>query len=303
LSQFKQFDSLEGFIQGVPRNLQENLQFRIDLHTLLSKDIKLQNLYKTMCLIAPQILFDTCFWTPDPRKAVGGAANYPFILRPKQIRVENTLNWCIDNGHDAGIDKSREEGASEICAKLLAAKCLLTNEAYFILGSRKKELVDNFGDNQTLFAKVDHVFKYLPSWWKSQVHLDRKDMLLKVKETDSTVRGETTNESFSAGYRATAMVLDEFGRVEKRIADAIESSIHDVTHCVIYSSTHWLGIGHTFNECLHKETTKVVTLPWYENPVKAEGLYETPQPGVVRLLDVEYYRQNFPRLFDYVNIV
>jgi len=302
LSQFKQFDSLEGFIQGVPRNLQENLQFRIDLHTLLAKDVKLQNLYKAMCLIAPQILFDTTFFTKNPKKPPG-ERNQPFILRPKQIQVVNTLNWCIDNGHDAGIDKTREEGASEICGKLFAAKCLLTNEAYFILGSRKKELVDNLGDPYTLFAKVDNVFEYLPSWWKAQVHLDRKDMLLKVKETDSVVRGETTNESFSAGYRATAMVLDEFGRVEKRTADAIEGSIHDVTDCVIYSSTHWLGIGHTFNECLHKDTTKVVTLPWYENPEKAEGLYETPQPGIVKLVDVEYYRRNHPRLLDYVNIV
>jgi len=141
LSQFKKFDSIEGFIQGIPRTLHENLQFRINLHTLLSKDKKAQDVFWEMCREKKQILFDTCFWTLDPRLP-WGEQNQPFILRPKQIPVVETLDWCIINGHDAGVNKTRDEGASEIVCKLFTAWIMLYDHVSFIVGSYKKEDVD-----------------------------------------------------------------------------------------------------------------------------------------------------------------
>jgi hypothetical protein len=290
MSNFKKFDSLETFLQAIPRTIVENLEFRIDLHTLLAKDKSLQSLYLTMCLEAPQIAFDSLFWTFNPQKDPG-ERNYPFILRPKQIPAVNTLHECILEGHDAGINKSRKMGASEICAKIAAMHTLLVPETVGIFGSRKKEYVDNRGDPTTLFAKIDHAFEHLPFWLKDQTHIERKDMTLNVLDTSSALLGETTNESFSAGSRGTFMVLDEFGRVLKRAADSIEGSIHDVTNCVIYSSTHWLGAGHTFQQCLLKPSTKVVNLMWYDSPDEAEGLYTSPQPGIIEVLDPEYYKE------------
>ena len=95
------------------------------------------------------------------------------------------------------------------------------------------------------------------------------------------------------------MFLDEFGRVDKSIADSIEDSIHDVTNCVIYGSTHWLGPGHTFNQVLQKSTTEVITLLWMDNPTKNPGLYTSPEPGVVEIIDIPYYEKNFPELLKY----
>jgi len=304
MSQFKQFDTIEGFIKTVPRTLYENLQFRVDLHTLLAKDKKVQDIFWEMCKEKKQILFDTCFWTLDPRLPPG-EANRPFILRPKQIEVVELLDWCITNGHDAGINKTRDEGASEIVCKLFSAWIILYDYVSFIVGSYTKDDVDKIGSDYTLFSKIDNVFKHLPSWMNLRYEKDggviyRKDMLIRNTVRNSAIIGETTNENFSAGSRSTAMLLDEFGRIRKNITDSIEGTVHPITNCIIYNSTHWLGAGHTFNVCLNKETTKRIDLLWWENPVKAEGLYRSPEAGMVELIDTEYYRKHCPEIFEYV---
>ncbi|MFW9875967.1 MAG: hypothetical protein ACFFG0_22935, partial [Candidatus Thorarchaeota archaeon] len=286
-------DSAKQFYDAIPTNLVENIRFRIELHKVLATDVKAQQVYLAMCRQYLPIFFSTTAWTINPQKPAG-ERNQPFILRPVQIPAVEILNWCIDNEQDAGLNKTRKQGASELCCKLFAAKGLLENECHFIIGSRTKSLVDNYGDPTTLFAKVDNVFECLPSWWKKLCGYDpkvnRKDMVLTIPSTNSSFAGDTTNENFSAGSRSTAVLLDEFGRVDYSIAESIEGSVHDVANCVIYSSTHWLGINHTFNKCLKKETTKVIQLMWYENPEEMAGLYETDSLGHYRIIDEDYYR-------------
>ena len=292
-------DTPKAFYQIIPTDPQENIAFRINLHKMLATDHKAQAVFMEMCRQYMPIFFSSVAWTYNPWTRL----NHPFVLRPAQIPAVETLDWCIENGHDAGINKSREEGASEICCKLFAAKALLHEYVNFIVGSRVKNLVDNFGDYYTLFAKVDNVFNCLPSWWLElcgyNPKQNRKDMLLTIPLNSSSIVGETTNESFSAGSRATALLLDEFGRVDAATATAIEGSVHDVSPCIIYSSTHWLGAGHCFNQCLSKATTKVVELIWHTNPTKNQGLYASPEPGQIELLDVEYYEKNHPEVLKY----
>lgn len=290
-------DNAKDFYEIIPKGLQENIDFRIELNKMLSMDKKAQDVFMEICRQYTPNFFSAIAWTYNPWSRV----NYPFILRPQQIPAVEVINDCIDKGNDAGINKSREEGASEICCKLFAAKTLLHEYTNFIVGSRKKELVDNYGDYYTLFAKIDNVFECLPSWWKARSgynpKTNRKDMLLTIPANNSSIVGETTNESFSAGSRATALLLDEFGRVDATTATAIEGSVHDVSPCIIYSSTHWLGAGHCFNTCLGKATTEVVELLWYTNPVKNPGLYTSPKPGLIQILDIDYYKERWPDVF------
>lgn len=287
-----QCNSPKDFWRAIPRSLEENLEFRISLHKLLATDHKAQQVFLSMCRLYIPIIFDTTLWTINPQKKPG-FRNRPFILRPAQTPAVETLNWCIDNGRDAGINKTRKQGASEICCKLFAAKALLEEDCHFIIGSRNKSLVDNYGDPTTLFAKVDNVFECLPSWWLNlcgyNPKINRKDMVLTVPATNSSFAGDTTNESFSAGSRGTAVLLDEFGRVDHSIAESIEGSVHDVAECIIYSSTHWLGENHTFNKCLKKDTTTTISLMWYQNPEEMQGLYTTEQAGSFEIIDEEYY--------------
>jgi hypothetical protein len=286
-------DSAESFYQAIPTELRQNIEFRISLHKFLATDTKAQQVYLELCRQYMPIVFSSTFWTINPQKPPG-QRNQPFILRPVQKPAVETLNWCIDNEHDAGLNKTRKQGASEICCKLFSAKALLENDCHFIIGSRTKSLVDNFGDPTTLFAKVDNVFECLPSWWKKlcgyNPKINRKDMVLTVPATNSSFAGDTTNENFSAGSRGTGVLLDEFGRVDYSVAESIEGSVHDVANCVIYSSTHWLGVNHTFNKCLNKATTKVVELMWYDNPEEMAGLYTTDSIGSYEIIDKDYYK-------------
>lgn len=311
MSKFSSFDSVEGFIKTIPRDVPGNIQFRIDLHKMLATDKSAQQVFWGLCRQDLQIMFDTCFWTLNPRKP-WGHQNQPFILRPRQIlavqlidrKIKESLDSIIPQ--DVGIDKTRDEGASEICAKIFSAWCMLYERVSFMLGSDKKEDVDNIGNDFTLFAKVDNVFENLPSWMGFKYQTDggcvkRKDMLLRVEKNNSAIIGETTNENFSAGSRATAMVLDEFGRIRKSVAESIEGTVHAVTNCVIYSSTHWLGQNHTFNNCLNKETTEVVKLLWHQNPEKTKGLYRSPTTGIIKIDDIEYYRERVPEVFNNID--
>lgn len=310
MSKYSSFNSVPGFIKTIPRDIPGNLQFRIDLHKMLAADKVAQQVFWAMCKQDLQILFDCVFWTLNPRRP-WGQQNQPFILRPQQIPTVHLIDRKIKESlesiipQDVGIDKTRDEGASEICAKICSAWCMLYERVSFILGSDKKEDVDNIGNDFTLFAKVDNVFEHLPSWmgFKYQTEggcVKRKDMLLRVEKNNSAIIGETTNENFSAGSRATAMVLDEFGRIRKSVAESIEGTVHAVTNCVIYSSTHWLGQNHTFNNCLNKETTDVIKLMWHQNPEKAAGLYHSPVVGTVVIDDIEYYRKLVPEVFDVI---
>jgi len=297
----KPFDNAEDFFKQIPLEIGENLKFRIKLHELLTGNLKGQEIFLQLCRDYLPIWFNTVAWTLNPQKKAG-ERNRPFILRPAQVPAVLTLDDCLDIGKDVGINKTRKQGASELCCKIFTAKCLLEPDAHFILGSRKKELVDNFGDPYTLFAKVDNVMECLPTWWKIRSGYDpnknRKDMNIIIPETGSSMTGETTNESFSAGSRATGLLLDEFGRVDYTIAEAIEGSVHDVCNCIIYSSTHWLGVNHTFNKVIHKPTTELVSLLWYDNPEERAGLYETPKPGQIEIIDWDYYRDKFHSLAD-----
>ena len=37
------------------------------------------------------------------------------------------------------------------------------------------------------------------------------------------------------------------------LVSSIEGTVHPITNCIIYNSTHWHGAGHTFNQVLEKE--------------------------------------------------
>ena len=310
-NKYKAFETASDLINTIPRTVKENVEWRIDFHKMVAKDKSLQKVFWKFCREDLQVLFDSTFWTLDPRKG-WGLQNQPFILRPQQIPAVHKINKNIIDSQnsivpkDVGINKTRDEGASEIVAKIFSAWTMLYERVSFILGSDKKEDVDNQGNDFTLFAKVDNVFQNLPSWMGFKYKDDggcvkRKDMLLRVERNNSAIIGETTNENFSAGSRATAMVLDEFGRIRKSVAESIEGTVHAVTNWVIYSSTHWLGQNHTFNICLNKKTTDVIELLWHQNPQKAEGLYKSPKVGQIQLLDVAYYERNYPGLFKYVD--
>jgi hypothetical protein len=301
----KTLDTPESFFDSVPKNLVENIEYRINLHSKLVSDKEMQKVFLELCWADKRIMFDTCFWTYNPRKETG-KRNIPFILRPQQEKVITTLDECIRTGFSCGIEKSREEGATELICKLFAAYWLMSPEFQALVGSRKAEFVDKgveivngkvVGLHKTLMHKICYAIVNLPEWMKPK--LIKTYMMLQNMDNDSVISGEATNENFGAGDRQTAILVDEHGRMDYNMADSIIDSIKDTSDCIIYNSTHWYGTDHPFNRLLRQQygDIKVIKLPWWQNPEKNFGLYRSPAYDTLEIKDVDFYRGYFPEAF------
>lgn len=257
-----------------------------------------------MAFSEPEIAFSSLFWTFNPRKKAG-YRNQPFILRPQQGIVIREIKDAIDKGYDRAVNKSRDEGATELVTKLFALYWLLSPEAMFLIGSRKEEYVDRgtnihhgrtVGDHKCLFHKTLYAVAnmpqcLLPNFNKTFMHFENLD-------NGAVIDGESTNENFAAGDRRTAIFLDEFGRVDYNIAKNIRDTVNDTSDCVIYGSTHFYGAGHPFNKVLRSKNVKVSVLPWYKNPEKNKGLYASPDLNMIEIVDIDYYKQICPLVFN-----
>jgi hypothetical protein len=242
----------------------------------------------------PELAYDLCFFIYEARAATRGTAMMPFILYPSERKLVKALKECIDVGQDLGVNKSREEGASETIIKFLTLYTLLIPNCSFLIGSQKEEYVDKTGTTKSLFAKIDQTIKYLPLWMRARFVLERSHCKFRNMTLESLIDGEATNENFGAGGRATAVLLDEFGRVDAPVAESIAGSVWDVTGSVIFNSTHWLGAAHSFNKMLHKPGVRRVDMLWYDHPLKQLGLYKSPTIGEIEIVDKPYYLEKFP---------
>jgi len=298
-------NTAEKIIAGIPKDLAENLDYRVKLHDWLSKDVEAQKDYIALMLLYPVIAFDTLFWTLDVRKTNPAERNRQFVLRPQQEKVVNIVRDCVNQKfpqgeNDLAIDKSREEGATELLMKYVTLLTMFVPSTVSLIGSRSEDLVDKTGARGTLFTKIDYTLAHLPKWLDDRLHFDRVFKTLVNLDIDSVVEGEATNESFGAGKRSTLLILDEFGRVLANLASAIADTVADITPCVIYNSTHFYGAGHPFAKLIRSGNIKVARLPWELNPEKNYGLYKSSEEGSIELVDKDYYFKNWPKVFEQI---
>lgn len=297
--------SPKAFYDWIPTDLADNITFRQELHGILCGSPELQALYQKLCFEEPGIAFNSMFWTYNPRLPAG-KRNWPFILRPSQYEAIWEIKNAIDMGHDMLIDKSRDEGATEIISKMFALYFLVVPETSLLVGSRKEEYVDagcqlNYdnarvsGSPRSIFHKILYSFATGPLWLRPRIH--KTHMHMENLENGSILDGESTNENFGAGDRRTAILLDEFGRVDHKLAQNIRESVADVSDCVIYNSTHFYGQGHPYAKLRFSGKLKVVLLPWYKNPEKKRGLYRSPALDEIEIADESFYQNNWPDTF------
>lgn len=295
----------DDFLNCIPTEIKANIAFRQKLHSILADDESARTDYMEMCLIKPQIAFNSAFWTYDPRQPPG-YENRPFILRPKQSIFVDEIKNAINGQYNLIADKSRDEGATEIICKMFILYWWLSNGMSFLVGSRKENFVDNsveykdgalIGTHKCLFHKIMYGLVHLPLWTKIQ--FTKKNLFLQNLQTGSMINGESTNESFGAGDRATAVLVDEVARIEPDVAQYIIDNIYDTSHCCIYNSTHFRwGSGHPYAKLLRSNKIKTVILGFEDNPEKNKGLYWSPIEDLVEIKDIEYYRNICPGVFN-----
>jgi len=137
----------------------------------------------------------------------------------------------------------------------------------------------------------------LPLYLKASY--EKSHMILQNLDNGSAFEGETTNAGFGKGARGRVIMIDEAAQIEPNLAQKIFENIADTSSCCIFNSTQgdW-GAAHPYAKALKLPNTHKVILDWTENPRKNPGLYDSPKNGYVRIYDLKYYKQKWPKTFN-----
>jgi hypothetical protein len=210
-------------------------------------------------------------WTYNPRLREDKVL--PFITYPFQDHAIREIESAIDAPRDIVIYKSRDTGASWICLTVFEHRWHFLRDQTFLCLSRNEAAVDKANNEDSLFPKIDRIHKRLPVWmmpdgWNARKH--RNELVFYNPEMDSTINGCATVGDAAVGGRRTAILLDEFSRVEE--GHEIDLGTADVSDCRIFNFTAY-GKDNAAYELLQNQYKKKLCLHWSMDPRKNRKMY------------------------------
>lgn len=211
-------------------------------------------------------------WTYDPR--LPSDKIVPFITYPFQDWAIREIEGAIDNGRDLVCDKSRDTGATWMFLSVFEHRWHFLEDQTFLCMSRNEDAVDKSNNEDALFAKLDRIHKMTPPWlmpvgWDARKH--RNKLSFVNPETGSSINGCATVGDASVGGRRTAILLDEFSRIEEGYE--IDLGTADVTNCRLFNFTAY-GQNNAAYELLKNKYKKRIRLHWSMDPRKNKKLYK-----------------------------
>jgi hypothetical protein len=308
-TQYKKLSkTTDSLFDAIPTDYAANIAFRKDLHTFLLKDDKAKLDFYAKAFVDPRIMFNAVYWCPATEsKAL--SRNLPFILYPHQKPAVLEIKQAFDEGYDLIIDKSRKQGATFLLCGMGLLYWLISPGFQMLWGSRVESLVDTsatitkgmvVGDEKSIFYKMLYLLSTLPPYLVPDY--EKNHLLLQNLENGASHAGSTTNIEFGKGSRATVIAVDELAAMEPKIAQRIIENIADTARCCIFNSTQGdYGSAHPYDKMLVSGAIKKVILDWTDNPNQNAGLYDSPEPGKIRIFDVDYYKARYPGVFDGVS--
>lgn len=261
----------------VPKTMTENLEWRKRLRAAAELDVNMQRQLRAACRTSPLFWINAFVWTfrqkmtgEDGREmpCVGHNAHWPFITWLVQDEAINLLVECVRMGQDAGIDKSRDMGASWITLTVIHHFWQFVEGTTFMEVSRKEELVDRKGDMDSLFEKHRYILRMQPAWLRPKLMRDNH-LNLGNEDLGNAIMGETTNGDVGRGGRKTAIMLDEFAAVPN--GEAIDLATADTTACRIFNSTPKAGTYFSKIVKANPPRVRVIQLPWWRHPEKGRN--------------------------------
>lgn len=256
----------------VPKDLIANRCWRIDVAREALGSRRARDYLKAACKDDTLFYFNFALVTYDPRLP-DGEKLLPFITFPFQDEAIRTIETSITKGRDLVIYKSRDLGVSWLCLGVFEKLWHFHRDQTFLCIARDKDEVDSPAYPDALFPKLDRVHQNTPSWLMPDGWTPRRDRLrftFSNPENGSTINGEATVDAAGVGGRRTAILLDEFSRIEQ--ASELDFGTADVTNCRIFNFTaHSHGVyayGLTQDE--HKQK---LMLHWTMDPRKNRHLY------------------------------
>lgn len=216
-------------------------------------------------------------WDVDPltgQRSQAKVQHVPFITWDVQDEALNTLDWCLYNGEDVLINKSRDMGASWLCLNYIHWHWLFTPEAQILEMSRTKDYVDKTGNMKALFQKHDYINQWLPWWMVPEgCHIGgkyRQNMHMYNELNGACIDGESTTKHAASGDRRLIALLDEFAKVEH--GAEMRSATRDAALLRIVNSTV-AGPGTEYSKWKNSGQIKVYPLMWWDHPEKGTGRY------------------------------
>jgi hypothetical protein len=268
---------------SVPKGTEANLQYRQQIRAAAAASSKLQNQLRFACKSSCLYWINTFCWTYRQKitnengeevPTTGHHAHVPFVTWPNQDEVVTDLIAAINHGEDRAVRKSRDMGATWVIQAVLHWMWQFQPNVTFLELSRKEDLVDKKGDMDSLFEKHRYLLKWQPRWLLPAKVRDTY-MNLQNLELGNAIIGESTNQHAGQGGRKTAIMLDEFGRVDN--AEEIELSTADTSACRIFNSTP-TGPGTGFHKLVTSGRVKVLEMMWWRHPEKGAGAHQIVDP-------------------------
>ena len=283
------------FYHQVPKTLRENLLYRKRIHERVIEDPSFAKVMYRACAEDPLFYLNAFCWTFDPR--VLSSPKIPFISYPFQDTAIVEIIRAIGE-HDLLIEKSRDMGASWINLFAIEWCWHFLERCSFMLVSRKKEMVDQTDNSDTLYWKIDFIHQNQPVWLMPPgFNRDKHRTLMRLYNPHgkSVINGESTNGDLGRGGRRTAILLDEFAAVE--CDEEALSATRDNTNCRLINSTP-KGTNNAYYRQRQNPAMKRLTLHWSEHPVKARGLYTTYENGLLKVIDPINYPKDYAPIID-----
>jgi len=266
----------------VPKDPGKNAEWRAKLIRGADKDKGVQDDLLVACSLSKKLWFNAFMWTfhrldVDPEsgeRMVAPIADVPFVTWKIQDNLLDTLDWCLANGKDLLINKSRDMGASWECTGYDHWHWLFTEKSQILEMSRTKDYVDKTGNMKALFQKHDFINAWLPWWMQPPDCMPgdryRQNMHMFNELNGACIDGESTTKHAASGDRRDIILLDEFAKVEH--GGAMRSATRDAGAMRIVNSTV-AGAGTEYSRWKASRQIKVFPLMWWEHPDKGKGRY------------------------------
>jgi hypothetical protein len=216
----------------------------------------------------------------------------PFLPWPHQIPVVDHILKVMGK-KDVRLLKSRAQGASWLMILIATWLWLFRRGAKVNFVSKDEKAVDEKGNMDSLFAKIDWLLSVLPPWMVGQQKKDwnrsHGDHTFTRTDGETAITGYACTANVATGGRSTVFFMDEHGKHPRPQDQDAMASTQPITRCRVCLSTPW-GKGGAFYEMV-KDTTitePVLIMAWWDNPTQNRGLYRVKR-GKPVAVDVKKY--------------
>ena len=243
-----------------PELLHNSIQRRLGLLDAANEDPSLRAIVLAHCKHDVATWCNDWVWTVDPRK---NPSQMPFDLYPRQVDFLHWLTEQYENKEDAIAEKSRDTGFTWLCVVWALHRWLFYTGFKATFGSRKKTLVDELGNPDSIFEKMRLLLGALPWWMLPKKYLDNQLKLIN-RTNGSTITGEG-GDNMGRGGRSSIYLMDEAAFVDR--PDKVDAAVSNNSDCKIKISTP-NGPGNAYARQRHSGNFPIFTMHWLDDPRK-----------------------------------